>query len=269
MKSIVAHDFNLDHTLECGQFFRYHKHNGIYYVSHRARLFKIQQKGTKLFYQNCTKQFLTDFFRLDDDYKTITKSISKDAHIRNAIKSLYGLRIIRQDPWECLISYLCSSNANIPKIKMNLRLLAQEYGSKIALDEFSSYTFPKPGELTNLKKLNRCKVGFRAKYIEKVNNKIEYKTLKKMRNMDYLNAKEELIRLPGVGDKIADCVLLFSLDKLNAFPVDVWVQRVVQELYFKKKKVTKAQVREFGQSYFGEYAGYANQFLFYYRRMQG
>lgn len=268
MKSIVVEDFDLSHTLECGQFFRYEKIKDFYYVSHMDALFKLRQRDNKLLYENTTKQYLISFFRLDEDYKSIIRSISKDVHIKKAIKSLYGLRIIRQNPWECLISYICSSNANIPKIKMNLSLLSKRFGHKMILGDYGSYTFPKPGQLSHLKKIQECKVGYRARFIKQANQQTTYKKLLSVEKQDYHTAKSMLLELHGVGDKIADCVLLFSLDKLNAFPVDVWVQRVMQELYFKNKKVTKTHIREFGQNYFGKYAGYANQFLFYYRRQQ-
>ncbi len=266
MNSLSVKDFRLDYTLECGQIFRYDKVDGYYFVSHRASLFKIKQIGNKLYYKNTSKKFLKSFFRIDDDYKNIIKNISKDNHIKRAIKSLYGLRIIKQDPWECLISYLCSSNSNIPKIKKNLNLISKCFGKRITLDGFESYTFPNPGELSHSKKLWSCKVGYRADFIKKVNRSINYSELKSLRKKSYGIAKNRLLQLPGVGDKIADCVLLFSLEKSNAFPVDVWIKRAMQELYFKSKNVSNKEIKEFGQSYFGEYAGYANQFLFYYRR---
>ena len=267
MNSLNVKDFRLDYTLECGQIFRYDKVGEYYFVSHRDSLFKVKQVGNKLYYKNTNNKFLKSFFRLDDDYKKAIKNISKDKHIKKAIKSLYGLRIIRQDPWECLISYICSSNSNIPKIKTNLNLISKCFGKKIALDGFGSYTFPNPGELSHSKRLWSCKVGYRADFIKEVNRNINYSELNSLRKKGYDIAKKTLLQLPGVGEKVADCVLLFSLAKSNAFPVDVWVKRVMQELYFKNKNVSNKEMRGFGQEYFGEYAGYANQFLFYYRRL--
>lgn len=268
MKSLQAKNFSLKHTVECGQFFRYEQLDDYYHLSHQDKLFKVKQQGNHIYFKNATHSFIRNFFRLDDDYKKIIKSISQDKHINEAVNTLFGLRIIRQDPWECLISYICSSNSNIPKIKTNLKLISEKFGKKISLDGYDTYTFPKPGELSSKTKLKACKVGYRAKFIYEVNKNITKSKLNALKTKNYALAKTQLIRLYGVGDKIADCVLLFSLERLNAFPVDVWVQRAMQEIYFKNKSVIKTHIREFGQNYFGEYAGYANQFLFYHRRQK-
>lgn len=266
MRGMIVKNFSLKHTLECGQIFRFDKADSGYYVSHRARLFYVKQSGNNLFFKNTTKAFLTRFFRLEDNYSMIMKSISKDKHVRNAIKEYSGLRIIRQDPWECLISFICSSNSNIPKIKKNLTLMSSYFGKPLRLDDFESYSFPEPGKLYHLGKLKNNKVGYRAEFIKCANKSITYRELTALRKKDYEYAKQRLIQIKGIGDKIADCVTLFSLDKLNSFPVDVWVQRIMNELYFKNKKVSKQEIAEFGRLHFGEYAGYANQFLFYSRR---
>lgn len=263
MESLIVPDFNLQKTLDCGQFFRYEKVGDCFFISYRDRLFKTKQIRDKLLFKGVDKKFIINFFRLTDPYKMIVSSISKDAYMRKAIRANYGIRIIRQDPWECLISYLCSSNSNIPKIKKNLQLLSAKFGNKIVLDNYESYSFPKPGDLNNLKKILDCKVGFRAKFIYKANNT---DILNSIRRLDYQKAKEELTKIHGVGEKIADCVCLFSLDKLEAFPVDVWIKRVMQEVYFDNQFVPNKRIPEFAKDYFGEYAGFANQFLFYYRR---
>ena len=266
MEEMIVRNFSLEHTLECGQIFRFEKEGKGYYVSHRDKLFYVEQAGPKLKFKNTTKAFLTKFFRLDDPYSKILKSISKDKHIKKAIKEYHGLRIIRQDPWECLISFICSSNSNIPKIKMNLSLMSSFFGKPLKLDSFESHAFPNPGSLTHFGKLKDSKVGYRAEFIREANKNISNKELITIRGKEYEYAKQRLIQIKGVGDKIADCVALFSLDKLNAFPVDVWVQRVMTKLYFEGEERSKQEIAEFGREYFGEYAGYANQFLFYYAR---
>jgi N-glycosylase/DNA lyase len=273
MESLIVKDFDLAKTMECGQFFRYDfLGNNTFFISHRDKLFKVRQDGEKLYFSGADKKFITDFFRLDEDYKAIIKSISKDDFIRKAIKANYGMRLIRQDPWECLISYICSANNNIPRIKKNLIAISETFGSPIAHEGHKGYAFPAPGKLNNIAALKACKVGFRAGFIQQTNNEIKDGEIMSLRDIDYSAARERLMRLNGVGEKIADCVCLFALNKYEAFPVDVWVRRVMVEHYLSeeeaKRNIKNGEIGDFARGYFGKYAGYANQFLFYYRRLQ-
>jgi N-glycosylase/DNA lyase len=278
MESLTARNFELENTLDCGQFFRYEKKEDgskeFYIISHRDRLFKVRQEGDRLFFSGVSKEYLIEFFRLDDDYEGILKSISKDAFIRKAIKENFGMRIIRQDPWECLISYICSANNNIPRIKKNLELISAGFGKAITHAGHSGFSFPNPGELSDHERIFFCKVGFRSRFIFQANQAVDGVWLDSLGKKNYEAARAELIGLNGVGEKIADCVCLFSLNKLEAFPVDVWIRRVMLEQYFKgrseekNKKLKNSEIGEFARGYFGKYAGYANQFLFYYRRLQ-
>jgi N-glycosylase/DNA lyase len=274
MESILAKDFSLEKTLECGQFFRYEKKGNFYLVSMRNRLFKVRQEGERLYFGGAPKKFIIRFFGLDADYRKILSSISKDDFIKKAIKENWGMRIIRQDPWECLISYICSANNNIPRIKKNVDMLSERFGREISHDSHKSYSFPNPGELSDHDKIFSCKVGFRSRFIHEANKTVDEKGLELLKGKSYKQAREELIKLKGVGEKIADCVCLFSLDKPEAFPVDVWIRRVMLEQYFndkgekEKKRLKNSEIGDFARGYFGRYAGYANQFLFYYRRLQ-
>jgi len=272
MESISVKDFSLEKTLGCGQFFRYErKEDGSYLLSLRDRLFSVRQEGSKLFFSGVPKEFVIRLFRLDEDYQKIIKSISKDEFIRKTIKTNFGMRLMRQDPWECLISYICSANNNIPRIKKNLEMISRSFGKRIAHEAHKGFSFPNPGELSNYDKIRGCGVGFRSRFIHETNQTIEEGRLNSLKDRSYEEAREELIKLKGVGDKIADCVCMFSLEKLEAFPVDVWMRRVMLENYFKgedPKKISNNRIREFGREYFGRYCGYANQFLFYYRRLQ-
>ena len=137
-----------------------------YYVAARDRIFRVRQSSNHLEFQGTDQKFLTHYFALDEPYTTILQQITKDVHIGEAIRRHHGLRIIRQDPWECLISFLCSSAANIPKIKLNLEILAQFFGKSIEMKGFEGYSFPNPGELNDLERILRAKTGFRAKYIK-------------------------------------------------------------------------------------------------------
>jgi N-glycosylase/DNA lyase len=276
MESIKVEDFNLASTLECGQFFRYRKEGADYIINHRQSLFRLRQVGDKLYFSGVPKEFIISFFRLDEDYAAILKSISKDEFIRKAIKENYGMRIIRQDPWECLISYICSANNNIPRITDNVRQISKAFGKRLVDDDtdIDGFAFPEPGRINNHDTLRACKVGFRSKFIHEANQSVDELELLALRKKSYEVAREELIKLNGVGDKIADCVCLFSLDKPEAFPVDVWVRRVMLEQYFKGKseaelkKVKNSDIQAFARKYFGKHCGYANQFMFYYRRTQ-
>ena len=231
--------------------------------------------------------FIAEYFRLGDDLPRILSRINKDEHIGEAIRAFRGLRIVRQDPWECLISYMCATHANIPAVRNMIFNLSRRFGRKITLDGHALYTFPKPTDLAgaNLRGLRRCKLGFRAERILQTSKMIadEMFDLEALRGADYEDAKSRLMSLPGVGQKVADCVLLFSLDVLEAFPVDIWMKRIILKLYlghFEQSFVEKIsgkgsiarkdyeKISSFGRGYFGEYAGYAQEYLFHYGRSQ-
>ena len=158
--------------------------------------------------------------------------------------------------------------SNIPKIKMNLALLSKAYGREVSLDGFSSYTFPEPGSLNDESTLRKCKVGFRAKYLKEINDKVDSYYFRSLRLMDHEDAKSSLMALPGIGDKVADCICLFSLGHMDAFPVDTWINKVMSRLYFSGKEVKPQVLREFARDRYNGYAGYAQQFLFHAVRNQ-
>jgi N-glycosylase/DNA lyase len=284
MDFVKVTDFDLASTLECGQFFRYRKESvgkgsgkhDEYIINQRQLIFRLWQERDRLYFSGVPKEFVVSFFRLDEDYASIIKSISKDEFIRKAIKANYGMRIIRQDPWECLISYICSANNNIPRIRDNVRQISRAFGKKLVDDDtdIDGFAFPEPGKINDHETLKACKVGFRSKFIHEANQNVDELELVALRKKSYEEARDELIKLNGVGDKIADCVCMFSLDKLEAFPVDVWIRRVMLEQYFKDKteaelkKVKNSDIQAFAREYFGKHCGYANQFLFFYRRSQ-
>jgi N-glycosylase/DNA lyase len=267
MDSIIVTDFDLEKTLKCGQLFRYDNIDNAYLISHRDRLFKVRQEKSILLFSGVDREFVSDFFRLEDDYKTIINSISKDEFMRKVIVQNYGMRIMRQDPWECLISYLCSARNKIPKIKQNLSMISKTFGSPISHHDYEGFSFPKPGRISNHEALRACKIGFRSEFIHQVNKNIDEKRLIDLRNASYEDAKSELTKIKGIGDKIADCISLFSLDKLHSFPIDTWIRKAMIEQYFGGKNTSDNKIRAFASEYFGEFRGYANQYLFLYRRM--
>ena len=277
--------FNLENTLQCGQLFRWEKHGGLWYGIAEQRVFKVRQTNDVLEFEGANVDFVKNYFRLDDDLPHIISEISQDSLMKHAIQIFLGLRIVRQNPWECLISYICATHKSIPAIKNMIFDLSKQFGDKIAFEDYNFYTFPGAAALANatLDELRRCKLGFRAKRVREtarmINcNKIDFEMLK---TIDYEMAKGKLLQLPGVGNKVADCVLLFSLEKLEAFPVDVWMKRIVQNhyanhfdaLFIEKLSAKKSlyskdynRIGSFARDYFGKYAGYAQEYLFHFVR---
>ena len=266
MAKIKVKDFNLEHTLECGQIFRINRVGDWYYVNAQDKYFKINQIGNEIEFHGVDKEFVIHFFSLNETLHKILKEINKDKYIEEAIDKYRGLRLIKQDPWECLISFICSSASNIPSIKSKLNALSRSFGKKLMLDEVRNFAFPLPGKINDYTKIVAAKTGFRARYIIDANNTIDIKQLNLLRTQPYNLAKNELKKMNGVGDKVADCILLFSLGFYQAFPVDTWIKKTMQLLYFDNNNVPNDRIREFGTNYFGAYAGYAQQYLFMYSR---
>jgi len=279
--------FSLDYTLCCGQVFRWNKHGEWWYGVAGERVFKIRQVGDEVEFENIGTNFVKKYFGLHDDLPKIFQQIAKDKHIETATKKFRGLRILRQDPWECLISYICATYKNIAAIKQMLSNLSRKFGSEVNFDGYEFYTFPTPERLANatVKELATCGLGYRAKYVSETAKMVyeESFNFEHLKKMPYIKAKEELLIFPGVGLKVADCVLLFSLGKLEAFPVDVWIKRVILKHYtshFSREFVRRISSEKslnpseyeklslFGRRYFGEYAGYAQEYLYHYERTQ-
>lgn len=282
--------FSLEHTLDCGQLFRWKKLNSWWYGVVKDRVVKIKQNDNKLIFhffpETKNHGFIERYLRLDDDLSYIYSRIGKDANIKMAIKSFYGLRLCRQDPWECLISYICATYKSIPAIKRMIENISRSYGKKIKFEGYDFYTFPNPNELaqSNKKNLLDCGLGFRVDRVlhtAKLINKGEL-VLDKLRLLKYSEAKQDLLGLPGVGHKVADCILLFSLEKLEAFPIDVWIKRATTKLYYNhfdssfinkianKSSITPKDyetIASFGRKYFGLFAGYAQEYLFHFLRI--
>ncbi len=277
--------FDLDRTLCCGQVFRWERAHKSWYCVIGETVVKIRQDHNILIFQTYPKDLDTNFieryFRFQDDLPKILESISRDAYISVAIRKLFGLRLIQQEPWECLISYICATYTNIPRIKDMIERLSRMLGEKILFDGKTFYTFPTRKALARatLKDLLKCNLGYRAKNVLKTaklvnNNQFNLEALKRL---TYDEGRHQLLTLKGVGPKVADCVLLFSQDKLEAFPVDVWIKRIITEYYtqhFQKnmlnlkngQSLKNIQISEFGRQYFGRYAGYAQEYLYSYYR---
>jgi N-glycosylase/DNA lyase len=278
---------NLDVTLCCGQVFRWDMKGDWWYGVAGDKAFKVRQVNAELEFANADAKFVENYFGLDDDLQKISAAVGRDEHIRKALREFWGLRIIRQDPWECLISYICATYKNIPAIRHMLLNLSSRFGEKTILDDMGLFTFPTPEKLASAtaKELLECGLGYRAKYVQETSKRIFENDfeLESLGQLPYEQAKKQLCNFAGVGHKVADCVLLFSLGKTEAFPVDRWIERVIlnhyadklpSELAQKLKQRTGltnsdyAKLNAFGRRYFGEYAGYAQEYLYHYERMK-
>lgn len=264
--------FDIEQILECGQCFRFNKINEKEYaIIAREKILYISQKNDSVeFYPSTIKEFediWIDYFDLNNDYNKIKDILKKDDEVlKKAIEFAPGIRILNQEPWECLISFIISQNNRIPMIRKVIKNISETYGQKFE----ENYFFPTIEQLSNAKdeELKECKTGFRSKYIldaiEKVANKqVDFNDFSTMTTE---KAKETLISIKGVGTKVADCVLLFSLRRKEVFPTDVWIKRVMEHFYFNNEETSIKKIHEYAKQHFGEYAGYAQQYLFYYAR---
>lgn len=219
--------------------------------------------------------WLTDYLQLNVDLDPVLAKFPADEPISRAVKACRGLRLLRQDPWECLASFILSSTKQIVQIQQIIALLCERYGKpvRVADGQSRAYSFPFPDVLAEVPEsdLRACRMGFRAPYLRAAaaavaDGTIDFRALATMRTDQ---ARTELLKLPGVGRKIADCVLLFAFGFQDAFPVDVWIKKALSDLYFPNQRVTEKQLRQFSTTHFGSHAGYAQQYLFHYMRMFG
>ena len=258
--------FSLKDTLECGQFFRYAKLADTYHVQCYDRIFALRQKGDILYGEGVGEPFLRHFFRLDDDLGSILEEIDRDPAIHRAIQKYPGLRLIRQDPWECLFSFLCSSAKRVDHIRCMIESLCRHSGRRIRIGNTISYGFPGPLCMEPSRSLEEIRAGFRTSYLLDANRCMNRDRLLCLKRLPYLEARRELMRLPGVGKKIADCVLLYSLDFVEAFPMDTWMKKGLRRVYFGGKKATERAAEAFAAGHFGPHAGYAQLYLYHFWR---
>lgn len=270
-------NFDLRHTFTCGQCFRWNENSdgtfsGVAYSS----AVKVSMSGNDVYIHNTTqedvKNIWYNYFDFGRDYTAIKNLYRSDRYVSKAIDFGGGIHILNQEIFECLISFIISTQNQIPRIKKIVNELCLAYGNKLTLDGKTLYSFPSPSRLAGVtaEELGFLKVGYRAEYIVDAVNKVTSGEidLKKIHTMEYGAAKKELMKIKGVGPKVADCVLLFSAGKTEAFPIDVWVQRTMRTLYMDEKSTNK-QIEEKAAELFGKYAGFAQQYLFYYARENG
>ena len=261
---------DIDNSINSGQVFLWEKCGSDWYGINGQDILKINKNAVIKSIQNSK----TDFFRKKDNMQEIIKSISKDKTVKKAIKQYEGLRIFKQDPFQCMISFIISSNSNIQKIKTSLKKITKKFGVKVEIQNKEFFLFPKPEKLANasIEEIKKCGVGYRAPFIKQAAEMIFSKKidLEYLEKLDYKEAKKNICLIPGVGNKVADCILLFSLNKLEAFPLDTWMIKILEKYYSKEfkietKTITQKQyeiLHEKIVNYFGPYCGYAQQFLF-------
>ncbi len=267
-------DFVPEHTFECGQCFRWRRESdGSYSGIVQGRIVNVQYNTGRLVLRNASiedfKQLWFVYFDLGRDYGEVKNAVAIDGIMQKAIEFGSGIRLLKQEPWEALISFILSSNNNIPRIMKIIEDISRLYGREMEYDGRKYYGFPNAQGLAacSLKQLKVCGAGYRCEYLHRTAVKIALGEfdIQMLAGLETAEARNYLMRLHGVGNKVADCMLLYSGTKYDVFPTDVWVKRVMEKLYF-KREVSFREIRMFAAETFGEYAGIAQQYLFYYAR---
>ena len=272
--------FELEHIFECGQCFRWNKQeDGSYTGVFKGNVLNVNKLDNEITFRGMVngkiENVVEDYFDLDRNYEEIKSKLSKiDKYLENSINYGYGIRILNQDLWETIISFIISANNNIPRIKGIIERISQKYGKEIEWEGKKYYTFPSAEEMKDvtIEDFRKLGLGFRDKRIyETIHLVLDKKVnLDKMYEKETKEVREELLTLSGVGPKVADCILLFStLKRFDVFPIDVWVRRVMNELYIKNEdenKVSKKEIMNIADEKFGSLEGLAQQYLFYWKR---
>lgn len=279
MELVVNEPIDLEASLLGGQAHRWKREEDWYSGVLSGNLVMLRQRGSVIDLKSAPSSpeslepSIRRYLRLDDRLEDIYADITQDANVASQVQRYPGLRVLRQEPWECLVAYICSANSNIETIHLNMERLSDAFGDTVAINGYRRNTFPTPIDLAEAgeMELRELKLGFRAPYVHQAAIAVAEGRL----DLDHLvrapydEAKAELMSLKGIGDKIADCIALMSLEKMEAFPIDVWVRRALADWYFPGQKTpTNRVLLPWAQKYFGRYAGYANQYLFHGRRLR-
>lgn len=299
--AIAGIPFNLEYTLQSGQVFRWDNRGQWWYGVVSGGVLKVRQEGETLrcgsSEEHLDSAFVRNYFRLDEDLEGVYASIARDEIMTRAVEKFYGMRLIRQERWECLASFVLATNSNIPSIRRMIANLCSNFGAPLDFDGISFRTFPRAERIAeaSVAELEECGLGYRAPFMGRVARAVDEGKIdfSEVALASYLSAREVLLRrffgeklLLGVGPKVADCVLLFSCEKNEAFPIDVWIARAIARFYpqfldasltrrlSSKKKVTLTRSEYESSSlsaraYFGRCAGYAQQYLYMLARAEG
>ena len=273
-------DFEPRHIFDCGQCFRWNiQEDGSYTGVFKNNVLNVKKENNKIIFKGmCSDNIIkviNDYFDFDTDYNKIKQELSSiDEYLKESIEFGSGIRILNQDLWETIISFIISANNNIPRIKGIIERISKKYGNKIEWNGIVYYTFPTPEALSkaSVEDLRALGLGFRDKRVYDttriiLNNEISLEEL--INEKDTYVLREKLLTLPGVGPKVADCIMLFGLKRFEVFPIDVWVRRVMNELYIKNEdetKVNKKEIEKLAVEKYKNLAGLAQQYLFYWKR---
>ncbi|HEX7516542.1 MAG TPA: DNA glycosylase [Chthoniobacterales bacterium] len=272
LKEIAAADFDLARTLDSGQVFHWEKCGDGYAGTIGSNGVYVEQRRNRLFFTGTTAEVIGNYFALDHPLAEICRSFPDDPAMGAARDFCRGLRIMRQPRWECLATFITSSMKQVAHIRQISRTLRTRYGKRQRVIDCEAHSFPTPHRIARLTEqdLRACALGYRAKNLLATAHLVISGDLEQWSELSNESLRARLCELPGVGAKVANCVMLFAYERLRAFPIDVWIERVLKQEYFpRKRKVTTTQLRTFCETYFGEHGGYAQQYLFHHARKGG
>lgn len=272
-------DFDLALTLASGQVFRWRQGLSpqgtvpVFTGWINGSLTRVSQREDRLLVQGSSEVSARNFFSLDVDLPALTQAIGVDPVIQEALRRYPGLRVIRQDPWECTVSFMLSAYNNIPRLTGMIETLAHRFGKKADgvrpfFDKkgLTPFGFPRPEVLANVSErtLRQCGLGYRAPYLKAMSQAVASARidLDRLRALEDEELRRALLTLPGIGEKVVECVMLFAYGRGAAFPVDVWIGRAMRGWYFRRRKVSDKKIREFARKHFGPYCGWAQQYLY-------
>ena len=271
-----ARDYDLAATLTSGQAFRWRQRGDAWCGVISPHWVRLRSDGSSVTAETAEPvgdwDWLAHYLQIGTDLGRVLETFPDDEPMRSAVIACRGLRLLRQDPWETLASFILSSNKQIVQIQQIIERLCERYGDPVAAPagESPRHGFPPAHRLAEAREgdLRDCKMGFRAPYLLATARTVAEGAvnLDELRKLRLSEARERLMSLPGVGVKVADCILLFACGFQDAFPVDVWVMKALRQLYFRKRRPSPMRLRRFTQTYFGRHAGYAQQYLFHYVR---
>lgn len=271
---ITATAFDLARTLDSGQVFHWENSGSGFVGVIGGKAVYVEQRGDRLFFAGATAKLIGKYFSLDHPLAEICRAFPSDPAMTAARDFCRGLRIIRQPRWECLATFITSSMKQVTHIRQMSHALRKRYGERLIIYDPEVHAYPSPARIAELSErdLRACALGYRAKNLLATARLVASREadLEAWADLPDESLRAHLCDLPGVGAKVANCVMLFAYERLRAFPIDVWIERVLKEKYFpRKQKVTAPQLRAFCETYFGEHGGYAQQYLFHHARKGG
>ena len=271
LAEVATADFDLEATLGCGQVFHWVREGAGWLGAVGDAALYVEQKGARIFVSAGAEKAAAHYLALDHPLAEICATFPGDPAMAEAARFCRGMRIVRQPAWECVATFITSSMKQVAHIAQISHTLRRRFGARLECEGRELFAYPTAAALARLSEadLRACALGFRAKNLLGAARMVAEGAvdLAKVAQLDDADARAELCRLPGVGEKVANCALLFGFERVRAFPIDVWIERVLRELYFKgKRKVTTPRLRAFSAEYFGPFGGYAQQYLFHHAR---